>query len=101
MRTNSTTPADETTLFLGDGWSDPLEAGIRNRIRGFIEEMIDEELAVALGRGRYERRRHDDATPRVSRRAMPCRFPVIGTAIASASSSAPLARSRSPSRGRA
>ena len=57
MRTHSTTPADETTLFLGDGWSDPLEAGIRDRIRGFIEDLIEEELAAALGRGRYERRR--------------------------------------------
>jgi transposase-like protein len=62
MRTNSTTSADETTLFLGDGWSDPLEAGIRDRIRDFIEELIEEELAAALGRGRYERRRHDDDT---------------------------------------
>ena len=65
MRTNSTTPADETTLFLGDGWSDPLEAGIRDRIRDFIEELIEEELAAALGRGRYERRRHDDDAPGV------------------------------------
>ena len=65
MRTHSTTPADETTLFLGDGWSDPLEAGIRDRIRGFIEELIEEELAAALGRGRYERRRHDDDGPGV------------------------------------
>lgn len=63
MRTHSTTPADETTLFLGDGWSDPLEAGIRERIRSFIEELIEEELAAALGRGRYERRRHDDDGP--------------------------------------
>jgi transposase-like protein len=65
MRTHSTTPADETTLFLGDGWSDPLEAGIRERIRSFIEELIEEELAAALGRGRYERRRHDDDAPGV------------------------------------
>jgi putative transposase len=65
MKTNSTTPADETTLFLGDGWSDPLEAGIRDRIRDFIEELIEEELAAALGRGRYERRRHDDDAPGV------------------------------------
>src|SRR5512134_3764726 len=65
MRTNSTPPADETTLLLGDGWSDPLEAGIRDRIRGFIEELIEEELAAALGRGRYERRRHDDDAPGV------------------------------------
>jgi transposase-like protein len=47
---------DETTLFLGEAWSDPIEAGIRDRIRSFIEELIEEELAVALGRGRYQRR---------------------------------------------
>jgi transposase-like protein len=68
MTTNSTTPADETTLFLGDGWSDPLEAGIRDRIRDFIEELIEEELAAALGRGRYERRRHNGHTPAVEAR---------------------------------
>ncbi|MGE5779680.1 MAG: hypothetical protein ACM30D_10300, partial [Hyphomicrobiales bacterium] len=28
----------------------------RDRIRGFIERLIEEELAVALGRGRYQRR---------------------------------------------
>ena len=65
MKTHSTTPADETTLFLGDGWSDPLEAGLRDRIRDFIEELIEEELAAALGRGRYERRRRDGDTPGV------------------------------------
>src|SRR5512147_1845096 len=51
MTTDSTTPVDETTLFLGEAWSDPIEAGIRDRIRGFIEQLIEEELAVALGRG--------------------------------------------------
>jgi len=56
MTTDSTTPVDETTLFLGEAWSDPIEAGIRDRIRVFIEELIEEELAAALGRGRYERR---------------------------------------------
>jgi putative transposase len=56
MTTDSTTPVDDATLFLGEAWSDPIEAGIRDRIRGFIEELIEEELAAALGRGRYERR---------------------------------------------
>ena len=65
MTRHSTTPADETTLFLGDGWSDPLEAGIRDRIRDFIEKLIEEELAAALGRGRYERRPASPAKPRM------------------------------------
>jgi hypothetical protein len=51
-----TTDNTKTTLFLGEAWSDPIEAAIRDRIRVFIEELIEEELAAALGRGRYERR---------------------------------------------
>ena len=52
-------PADaaEGTLFLGDDWFDPLEAGVRTRIRGFIEELLEAELDAALGRDRYERPR--------------------------------------------
>ena len=34
---------------------DPLSEGIRARIRGFIEEMMNEELDAVLGAGRYER----------------------------------------------
>jgi putative transposase len=52
-------PADaaEATLFLGDDWFDPLETGVRTRIRGFIEELLEAELDAALGRDRYERPR--------------------------------------------
>src|SRR5947209_6752801 len=32
-----------------------LENGVRMRIRGFIEELLEAELDAALGRGRYER----------------------------------------------
>jgi putative transposase len=49
--------AAEGTLFLGDDWFDPLEAGVRTRIRDFIEELLEAELDVALGRDRYERPR--------------------------------------------
>jgi hypothetical protein len=38
MKTDSTKRlggAADATLFLGDDWFDPLEAGIRTRIRGF------------------------------------------------------------------
>ena len=64
MEENSTkTQADGTALFAGEDWFDPIEAGIRDRVRGFveprgspeIEELIGQELDVALGRGRYER----------------------------------------------
>jgi putative transposase len=54
MERNSTaTPA--ASLFDGADWFDPVEAGIRERMRGFIETMLDEELTAALGRGRYRR----------------------------------------------
>ena len=39
---------------LGD-WSDPIEDGVRGRVRAFIEAILEEELEAALGRGRYER----------------------------------------------
>ena len=47
--------ANSTALFAGEAWFDPIEAGIRERVRGFIEELIGQELEAALGRGRYER----------------------------------------------
>jgi transposase-like protein len=52
---------DETTTtqvpspLLGEDWSDPLEDGVRGRVRAFIEVILDEELQAALGRSRYER----------------------------------------------
>jgi transposase-like protein len=55
MKTNSTTSAQADDLFAGKAWFDPIEMGIRGRIRGFIETMLEEELAAALGRARYER----------------------------------------------
>ena len=41
MTLDSMTTVDGATLFLGEAWSDPIEAGIRDRIRGFIEELIE------------------------------------------------------------
>jgi putative transposase len=55
MKTDSTRPADGQVLFGGEAWFDPIEAGVRGRIRSFIETMLEEELAATLGRGRYER----------------------------------------------
>src|SRR4051795_3451779 len=55
MAQDSTTVADGTGLFAGQAWFDPIEAGIRERIRGFIEALFEEELTAALGRGRGER----------------------------------------------
>src|SRR5512147_2815091 len=55
MTTDSMTMESDATLFLGEAWFDPIEAGIREQIRGFIEGLIEEELTAALGRRRYER----------------------------------------------
>ena len=46
---------EDAVPFLGADWFDPLEAGVRQQIRGFIENMLEAELAAALGRGRYDR----------------------------------------------
>src|SRR3954453_19704457 len=55
MDKDSTTAVGPEGLFAGEAWFDPIEAGLRGRIRGFIEAMLEEELAAALGGGRYER----------------------------------------------
>src|SRR4051794_4247622 len=56
MEQDSTTAeADGTALFAGEAWFDPIEAGIRDRLRGFIGELVEQELTQALGRARHER----------------------------------------------
>ena len=56
MEQNSTTTdASGTGLFAGEAWFDPIEAGIRERVRGFIQELLEQELTAALGRTRHER----------------------------------------------
>src|ERR1700745_3470087 len=53
MEENSTTAA--APLFAGEAWFDPIEAELRERVRLFLEEMIEQEATAALGRGRYQR----------------------------------------------
>ena len=48
MKENST----HTTPLL---WFDPIEAELRERVRGFLEEMVEQEATAALGRSRYQR----------------------------------------------
>ncbi len=55
MDEDSTTATGEPALFAGAAWFDPIEAGLRGRIRGFIEELVEQELTEALGRQRHER----------------------------------------------
>ena len=45
----------ESKSHLFDDWFDPIETGIRDRVRGLIEEMIRGELDAALSRPRYGR----------------------------------------------
>ena len=64
MSKNSTTEA--AGLFAGEAWFDPIEAALRERVRGFLEELVEQEATAALGRGRYQgsfnfRARRDDA----------------------------------------
>jgi putative transposase len=46
----------ETTVCLLDDWFDPIEAGLRGRVREFIQAMIEGELEAALSRPRCGRR---------------------------------------------
>src|SRR4029453_13669235 len=53
MEKNSTT--DAAALFSEEAWFDPIEAALRERIRDFLEEMVEQEVTAALGRCRYQR----------------------------------------------
>ena len=55
-KTASLQPGAETARYLFDDWFDPIEAGLRDRVREFIQEMIEGELEEALARPRYARR---------------------------------------------
>jgi transposase-like protein len=60
--TSTTTKPDavqleaETAVYLFDDRFDPIEAGLRDRVRDFIETMIRTELDAAVARPRYGRR---------------------------------------------
>ena len=53
--TKAAAVAADTMLF--DNWFDPIEDGVRERVRGFIETLLEEELDGALSRPRYGRRK--------------------------------------------
>ena len=61
MRSDTTTPesalpAADETVRLFDDWFDPIETGLRDRVREFIEGMMRAELDAVLARPRYARR---------------------------------------------
>ena len=55
-KSDSSQPVAETAVYLFDDWFDPIEAGVRDRVRGFIQAMIEGELDETLMRPRYGRR---------------------------------------------
>src|ERR1700687_4256636 len=81
-------PSVEDTPELFDEWFDPIESGLRERVRELIEEMIRSELDAVLSRPRYGRRgkpadggevaagvaghRHGSRVQRWRRKARPC-----------------------------
>ena len=42
MDEDSTKGATEPALFAGEAWFDPIEAGLRGRIRGFVKALIEQ-----------------------------------------------------------
>ena len=73
---DSSQPAAETAVHLFDNWFDPIEAGLRDRVREFIHAMIEGELDMALSRPRYARHAKPssgEAEGAVGRRRLPPR----------------------------
>jgi putative transposase len=61
MTSDSTTSClpqseNETAEHLFDNWFDPIEAGLRDRAREFLQAMLEAELDEVLDRSRYARR---------------------------------------------
>jgi putative transposase len=54
---------DTANILVGEGWRDGIEALVRDRIRGLIEEILEQELQEALGRGRYVRSESEPMSP--------------------------------------
>src|SRR5260221_154933 len=69
---DSSQPVADTAVYLFDDWFDPIEAVVRDRVRGFIQAMIEGELGVTLERPRYGRH------PQSSSSASDGRVAVIG-----------------------
>jgi putative transposase len=52
---DSSQSAVDEAVHLFDNWFDPIESGVRERVRDFIHAMIEGELDVSLSRPRYAR----------------------------------------------
>jgi putative transposase len=60
------TAAVAADIMLFDNWFDPIENGVRERVRGFIETMLEEELEPQNGLGRRRCRDHRRLPARAS-----------------------------------
>src|SRR5712671_3213861 len=63
---DSSQPSAEATVDLFDNWFDPIETGVRERVREFIHALIEGELDMSLSRPRYARGDVADTVPRLS-----------------------------------
>jgi transposase-like protein len=52
---DSSQPVTGSPVYLFDDWFDPIEVQVRERVRGFIQAMIESELDETLQRPRYKR----------------------------------------------
>jgi hypothetical protein len=59
----------EASTQLFEDWFDPIESGVRNQVRQFIEGMIEAELEEALSRPGYRRSARSQAGSTGGRRA--------------------------------
>src|SRR5258708_32220643 len=66
-RPDSSQSVADTAVYLFDDWFDPIEAAVRDRVRGFIQAMIEGELDEKLQRARYGRRPKGLSSARTAR----------------------------------
>ena len=66
MDQHSREPSAGSSDFFAAGWFDPIEVAIRDRVRGFIETLVEAELDEALGRSRYQRPGTADQAGRIA-----------------------------------
>jgi len=59
-KSHSVHPTGQPEARLFDNWIDPIETGVRERVRDWIEALIEAELEAALGRPRYGRAAGDE-----------------------------------------
>ena len=68
MDQHSREPSAGSSDFFAAGWFDPIEVATRDRVRGFIEALLEEELAGTLSPPHYGRLKpgEDEAAPPVA-----------------------------------